>query len=46
LFPDPTRRVHSGGSDLTPWRQRRAWLRRNDVADVIEEVATATLSGV
>jgi carboxylate-amine ligase len=27
-------------------RQRRAWLRRNDVADVIEEAATATLSGV
>jgi carboxylate-amine ligase len=27
-------------------RQRRAWQRRNDVADVIEEAATATLSGV
>jgi glutamate---cysteine ligase / carboxylate-amine ligase len=27
-------------------RQQRAWARRNDVADVIEEAATATLSGV
>jgi carboxylate-amine ligase len=27
-------------------RQRRAWERRNDVGDVIEEVATATVAGV
>jgi carboxylate-amine ligase len=27
-------------------RQQRAWARRNEVADVIEEAATATLSGM
>jgi carboxylate-amine ligase len=27
-------------------RQQRAWARRNDVGDVIEDVAAATLSGV
>jgi hypothetical protein len=27
-------------------RQRRAWQLRNEVADVVEEAATATLAGV
>jgi hypothetical protein len=27
-------------------RQRRAWGRRNDVSDVIEAAAAATLSGL
>ena len=37
-------RVLSEGNGAA--RQRRAWARRQDVADVVDEAATATVTGV